>query len=57
MAEHILGRRARFWFGLSDAAQWLRLPWRLQLWCISRAGKAVSDQHAKMDPCEAWRLL
>lgn len=57
MAEHILGRRARFWFALADAAQWLRLPWRIQLWCIARAGKAVSDQRERMDEDDARRLI
>lgn len=57
MTDHILGPRARFWFRVHDVARRLRLPWRFQLWCVGRAGKAVNRQCEKMNPAKRWRIV
>lgn len=43
MGDHILGRRARFWLAIADAAEWL---WR---WSLARANAAVDYGPAEPD--------
>lgn len=41
MAEHIIGRRARFWLAVCDAIDWLHLPGAWWRWALARANAAV----------------
>lgn len=50
MAEHILSRRARFWFSAIEVVRVLRFPWKIQLWVIGRAGIALNDAIEAADP-------
>jgi hypothetical protein len=43
VGDHILSRRARFWLNAIDVVRVLRLPWKIQLWVIGRAGVALND--------------
>lgn len=57
MADHILGRRARFWLAVCDAIDRLGLPTSWWRWALARAGKAINVQSEKMDPDERWRII
>lgn len=57
MAEHILSRRARFWFSAIEVVRVLRFPWRIQLWVIGRAGVALNDAIEAAGPEPGRRLF
>lgn len=49
MADHILGRRARFWLAVVDLIEWLHLPGSWWRWALARANAAIDYGFAEPD--------
>lgn len=50
MAEHVLGRRVRFWLAVVDWVDRQRFPEFVQRWALGRAARAVQYQAEQMNP-------
>lgn len=52
MAEHILGRRARFWLTVVDLIERLHLPGSWWRWALARANTAIDygPEEPDVDP-------
>ncbi len=52
MAEHILGRRARFWLAMCDVIDRLHLPESWWRWSLARANAAIDydPEEPDVDP-------